>query len=102
AERLREVAEQFSGGRIDLLREQPDVVDELNRGGEHRSSSFEGSGLGERLSKPECAEQKTAFSARQSVDAFLCAVAVDKPALVGEPVGDRVDGRQHPWVISRQ
>src|SRR5438552_1793030 len=70
AERLREVAEQFAGLRIDLFGEQSDVVHEGDRVLEHGFGALDLTGLSQRLGEPEGAQQERPFLARQAVDAL--------------------------------
>jgi MFS family permease len=92
AERLREVAQQLPGVRVDLLGQQADVVDVSGGPLEHLTGALHAAGHRQGLRQPEGAQQERAFLTGQPVDAALGAVPVDQPALVSESVGDRVDG----------
>src|SRR5438874_7485247 len=70
AERLREVAEQFAGGGVDLLGEQADIVDERRRLREDALGPLDLPGHRKRLSQPERAQQERALLAGQPVDAL--------------------------------
>jgi hypothetical protein len=58
AERLREVAQELSADRIDLLGKQADVVDEGGRSFEDGAGPGGLSGAGQSLGQPEGAEKK--------------------------------------------
>src|SRR6266436_4454359 len=94
-EGLWEVAQQLVTRRIYLLGEQADVIRIGNRLFEGRPGLLDLPGQCLRLGKPERAEQEGPFFASQSIG---CAVAVDQPMLIGEPLSDRVDGGPHAWV----
>src|SRR6266496_6304094 len=80
AECLREVTEQLACLRVDLFGEQTHVVDERHGFREDALRPFDLTGLGERLGKPECAQQDGALLTRQPADALFGAVAVDQAA----------------------
>src|SRR6516164_3047062 len=58
AERLREVADHLTAGRVDLLGQQADVVDRRHRPLEGRRGPVQLSGERLRLRQPERAEQE--------------------------------------------
>ena len=74
AERLREVTEQLTGDRVDLLGEYADVVDVPGGVAEHVPGLLGTAGERERLGQPERAEQERPLLAGQ-------AVAVAAPAV---------------------
>ena len=65
AERLRKVPEQLTRRRVDLLRQQPDVVRAGRRPLEERTCPLDLAGQGEALGEPERAEQEGALVARR-------------------------------------
>ena len=98
AQDLGEVAEQVTGGRVDFLGEQADVV-ELGDGTLEdvpcpRGLASQGQGLGQ----PEGAQHEGALPAFQAVGSAAGVKAVDQAAFVGEALGDGVDGGQHAGV----
>src|SRR5260370_7681365 len=95
---LREVAQQFVTYRIYLLGKQADVIRIGNRVFEGHPGLFDLPGQCLRLSKPERAEQECPFFASQPIG---CAVAVDQPMLIGEPLADRLYGDPHFWFGAR-
>ena len=70
AEGLREVAEQLAAGRVDLLGQQADVVDEATARSKAAVARSTSPGQRQRLGQPEGAEQEGALLARQPVDAL--------------------------------
>jgi hypothetical protein len=88
AERLREVAQQLTTDRCDLLRQQSDVIDERGGAFEHGAGPVESAGGRQGLRQPERAEQEGALVALEAVP---CPVAVDQPALVREAFLGGVD-----------
>jgi tetratricopeptide (TPR) repeat protein len=99
AERLREVADHLAAARVDLLGQQAHVVDGRHGALERRGGLVELSGQRLRVRQPERAEQEGSLLAGQAV---MSQVAVHQAALVGQPGGDRVDGRLHPRVVAGQ
>src|SRR4051812_4311100 len=90
AEPLREVAEESAGFRIDLLREQADVV-RLRRHLLHRRPRLvDAAGPGERLDQPERAGDE------RTLRTLLAAVAVEQPAARIEILSDGVDHVREP------
>src|SRR5438552_7134483 len=83
AERLREVPEQLTGRRVDLLREQADVVHV--RGGplERGPGALHLPRHRLRLCEPERAEEERALLSRKPI---LREVSVNEPAIVREPL----------------
>jgi hypothetical protein len=67
AEGLREVAQELSADRIDLLSEQADVADEGGGSFEHGARSSRLSGQGKGLGQPEGADKECAFLALERV-----------------------------------
>src|SRR5215211_2137247 len=94
AERLREVAELLPIGRVNLLRQQAEIVRVARELLEQRLRALELAGLREARDEPERADHERALLASQTVrvQALLVAVAEHEPVL-GEPRGDRVDRR---------
>src|SRR5260370_40675381 len=92
---LREVAQQFVTYRIYLLGEQADVIRIGNRLFEGHPGLLDLPGQCLRLGQPASAEQQCPFFAIQSMG---CAVAVDQPMLIGEPLSYRVYCGSHLWV----
>src|SRR5438046_1328001 len=66
-ERLREVAEQFPGRRVDLLGEQSQVVAVADGSLEHGPRPVGLAGAGEGFGEPERAEEEGALLAREPV-----------------------------------
>src|SRR6266511_2586244 len=99
AERLWVVADHLGAADVDLLGQQADVVGVGGRPLEGRPCPVDLAGQRLRLGEPEGAQQEGALLALQPVGG---AVAVDQAALVGEPLGDRVDGRLHARVVAGQ
>ena len=104
AERLREVAEQVTGVRVDLLGEQPHVVDVADGPLEHRR----GPGRPDRP-RPAPGPARTCRAGTcpprrrgRRRSPALGAVAVDQPARVGEPLRDGLDRGDHPRVVGRE
>ena len=98
AEGLGEVAEQFTGGRVDFLGEQVDVV-EVGDGTLEDVPCPRGL-AGQGLGQPEGAQHEGALPAFQAVGSVAGAIAVDQAAFVGEALGDGVDSGQHAGSVA--
>jgi DNA-binding CsgD family transcriptional regulator len=99
AERLRKVADHLAAARVDFLGQQAHVVDCRHGTLEGGGGLVEFPGHCLRVRQPERAEKEGPLLARQAV---MSQVPVHQPALIGQPGGDRVDGRLRPRVIAGQ
>ena len=91
AERLGEVAEQFTGRAVDLFGEQPDIVDVGDGTFEDDARPLELIGQCQRVREPEGAEQEGPLFAFETV---MRSVAVYEASFVGESLFGRVDRGQ--------
>jgi hypothetical protein len=66
-ERLREVAEEVAGARIDLLAVEAEGIGEAQHAAEHALATFDVAGQDQRVGQPERADREHALLAGQAV-----------------------------------
>src|SRR5262245_2542427 len=101
AERLREVADQCPGGRIDLLREQTKRVAPRARRRVQVRRLVNVSLVYEVLDEPETAQEERAFLAGQPIGRLVMPVAVQQAVASREPLPDRGGRGDHAGMIGR-
>src|SRR2546423_3353826 len=93
AEPLREVAEELARARIDLLREEPQIVRVPEQLVHRLACLGDTARTRERLDDPERARHEGAL------DLLLAGVAVEERAAGSELAADRVDRRSHQLAV---
>ena len=94
-----EVAGHALVPRVELLRQQPDVVDQAHQPVEQREGVVGAAGGGVRRDQPEGARHERVFVATHSVHPGLGPVT-QQQAIAQEVVLDRFDGPQHPRIVA--
>src|SRR5919106_3739771 len=100
-ERLREIAEQPARARVVLLGQPADVVADSQDALENLARLGQSALQGEVVGQPQGAGKERPFPRRQAIHLGPRPVAGDEP-IHGELVADRLRGRAHPSVRSRQ
>jgi hypothetical protein len=99
AERLRVVAEEPSGRRVDLLGQQPERAHPITEPLEQLARLVDAASEHEVVDPPATAQQERPFLARQPVIGHVGVVPMDEAITGAQTVHDRLRRRDHARMI---